>query len=119
MYTHENYIWGLVAYGVGFLLMLPFFLLIARALIPWRIPRDLVGLLIAAVLLTPARAYTDMYFLAPAWIVAAFELAQPTSIEGPARALTPMAVVFAVLVAVYIVGRALWQYFLRGRARQN
>jgi len=115
MYSHENYIWGLVAYAVGFLFMLPLLLFMARALIPWRILRHVLGLFFAALLLTPVKAYTDMYFLAPAWIVAAFELARPTSIEGPARALTPMVVVFVGLLAAYMAWCVLRGYVRRRR----
>jgi len=108
MYSQENYIWGLVAYGMGFLMILPALLWVTRVTVPWQIPRALVRLFFVALLLTPVKAYNDMHFLAPAWVVAAFEFMKPSSVEGPARALTPMVVVFAGLV----VACCLW-YFLR------
>lgn len=115
MYTHENYQWGLVAYVLGFLLILPLVFSITRVLIPWAIPRNLVRLAFAAVLLTPVRAYTDMYFLAPAWMVAFFEYFKPTSVEGPARAVTPIVICFAALLVAYLGWIFLRHFLHRGK----
>lgn len=103
MYTDENYLWGLVAYGLGFLLILPMLLWATRFVIPWRGVRTVVRLFFVALLITPVRAYTDMHYLAPAWLVAGFEFFQPTSPEGPARSIVPILVVFAGLLLVALV----------------
>lgn len=103
MYSHENYIWGLVAYGVGFICILPMVLIVTRKLIPWTVPRNLIRLFFVALLLTPVKAYTDMYYLAPAWMVAAFEFVRPTSVEGPARAVSVIVLSFGALVLAYLL----------------
>ncbi|MAT51591.1 MAG: hypothetical protein CMK32_10455 [Porticoccaceae bacterium] len=103
MYTDENYLWGMVAYGLGCLLLLPPAWIISRRIIPWRIPRNSLRILLLAVLFTPVRAYTDMHFLAPAWVVMAFEFVQPTTPEGPVRALMPLLSVFLGLLVVYLL----------------
>jgi len=118
MYTHENYLWGLVVYAAGFLLILPMLLTVTRAVIPWRIPRGIIRLFFVALLLTPVQAYNGMYFLAPAWMVAVFEFVRPTSVEGPARALTPMVVVFVALIAAYCAWCVLYPYWRKRRERQ-
>lgn len=107
MYTHENYTWGLVAYGIGFALALPLWFKLTRLAFPWPFPRTLARLLFAVLLLTPVRAYTDMDFLAPAWLVAFFEFFKPTSVDGPARALTPLTVALAVAFALALAWRFL------------
>ena len=108
MYTMENYVWGLVAYGLGCLLILPLTWKLTRVLIPWSPPRVIVRLFAAAFLLTPVNAYEDMDFLAPAWVVAGFEMVRPTTVEGPFRAIMPMLAVFVaalVLYGVYLLVR--------------
>lgn len=92
MYSQENYFWGLVVYGLGFLLIVPALYHVLRVAMPWRPGRVVLWILVAVLLLTPVRAYTDMDFLAPAWVVALFEFVRTTSQEGPARAITPMVV---------------------------
>ncbi len=101
MYTMENYVWGLVAYGLGCLLVLPLCWKLTRALIPWTPPRVITRLFIAVFLLTPVRAYEDTQFFAPAWVVAGFEAVRPTTVEGPFRAIMPMLAVFVAVVALY------------------
>ena len=117
MYTHENYLWGLVAYALGFLCILPALIIATRWAIPWSIPRNVVRLFFAALLLTPARAYTDMYYLAPAWMVAAFEFVRPSSVEGPARAITAIVVSFAVLLLIYATWLLASRFLIQPRFR--
>lgn len=112
MYTAENYLWGLVAYALGCLLILPGFWKATRLLIPWAPPRAIVRLLLAAVILTPIKAYEDMMFIAPAWVVATFEVFRPTTVEGPFRALMPILAVFFGLVLLYILF-VLGRFFIR------
>lgn len=104
MYTQENYLWGLVAYGLAVLLLMPMFWWLSRAVLPWRTARELVRLLVLVLLLTPVRAYEDMSFLAPAWVVAFFEFLQPTTEMGPARALAPLAIALIAVSALYLIG---------------
>ncbi|MCK9564166.1 MAG: hypothetical protein M0R02_15750 [Bacteroidales bacterium] len=118
MYTMENYVWGLVAYGLGCLLMLPLTWRLTRLLIPWSPPRVIVRLFAAAFLLTPVKAYEDMDFLAPAWVVAGFELVRPTTVEGPFRAIMPMLAVFLAGVLLY-VGFVLARFWVRRGQRQE
>lgn len=117
MYTMENYVWGLVAYGLGCLLMLPLTWKLTRLLIPWGPPRAIVRLFAAALLLTPVKAYEDLHFLAPAWVVAGFELVQPTTVEGPFRAIMPMLVVFFAAVLLYL-GFVLARFWIRRGQQQ-
>lgn len=102
MYTVENYIWGLVAYSLGCLLIAPLLWKFSKVVLRWMPLRILFGLLLAAFFLTPIKAYEDMHFIAPAWVVAGFEMVQPTTVEGPVRALMPMMAVFLGLVLLYI-----------------
>jgi len=116
MYTLENYIWGLVAYALGCLLILPACWKTTRVLIPWAPPRAIVRLLLAALILTPVKAYEDMMFIAPARVVATFEVFRPSTVEGPFRAIMPVVAVFLGLVMLYILV-VLARYFVR-RGRQ-
>ena len=113
MYTYENYIWGLVAYGLGHLLVLPLTWKLTRLAIPCSPPRMILRLLLAAFFLTPVRAYKEMDFLAPAWVVAAFEMVRPTTVEGPVRAIMPMLALFLALVGLY--GLAMLARYVLGR----
>lgn len=103
MYSDENYLWGLVAYGLGCILMAPLLYKLSLKLLPWRFLRYFFWILLFAVFLTPVRAYTDMTFLAPAWMVALFEFIRPTSQEGPARAVTPIVMAGAALFLTMLV----------------
>ncbi|KJS07687.1 MAG: hypothetical protein VR73_08325 [Gammaproteobacteria bacterium BRH_c0] len=103
MYTVENYIWGLVAYSLGCLLIAPLLWKFSRVALRWTPLRILFGLFVAAFLLTPIKAYQDMDFIAPAWVVAGFEMVRPTTVEGPFRALMPMMAAFLGLVLLYIL----------------
>ena len=113
MYTDENYLWGLVAYGIGFLCLVPLLYKVSTKLLPWRFLRYLFWLLVIAVLLTPVRAYTDMDFLAPAWIVALFEFVRPTSQEGPARAITPIVIAIGGLLLLLLSSYLVAVFFRR------
>lgn len=117
MYSHENYLWGLVAYGLGFLLLLPLIFTIAKVVMPWRVPRNLILIFLFTLLLTPVRAYTDMSFLAPAWMVTALEIIKPTTPEGAARALTPLAVTYVALSLSYIGWVVFWAVRRRNAAK--
>lgn len=103
MYTVENYVWGLVAYSLGCLLIAPLLWRFSRVVLRWMPLRILFALFMAAFFLTPIKAYEDMDFIAPAWVVAGFEMVQPTTVEGPFRALMPMMAVFLGLVLLTIV----------------
>lgn len=119
MYSQENYYWGLVCYGLGVAFMLPLLWWLTRLVMPWRPLRTLIRLFCLVVLLTPVRAYTDMSFLAPAWMVAVFESLKPTSIEGPARAVTPMVTLFGALLLLSIGYYSLRYYLALQKARND
>jgi hypothetical protein len=108
MYSIENYIWGLVAYLLGFLMMLPLGWKLT-GFIPWSWPRRVLRTFLFALFLTPVKAYPDVGFLAPAWVVAAFELFQPSSELGALRALVPILVVFVVLLAALVAWHLRWR----------
>jgi hypothetical protein len=102
MYTPENYYWGIAVYIAGVLLMAPFIWKAVAAIFRWRGLTALVRLMVFTFLLVPVRAYPDMDYLAPAWVVMAFEFIRPSSIEGPARAIAPLVMTYLGLVIAYI-----------------
>jgi len=104
MYTTENYVWGLLVYLLGFLILLPIGWHFTGK-IPWSTVRHLTRLVCIVLAVTPAKAYTDMYFLAPAWIVIAFELLSPTTEAGAARPLVPLLLVLGAALAAYFALR--------------
>jgi len=103
MYTVENYYWGLAAYTLGCLLIAPLLWKFSRVVLRWMPLRIVFGLLLAVFFLMPIKAYEDMSFIAPAWVVAGFEMVRPTTVEGPFRALMPMMAAFLALVLLYIL----------------
>ena len=114
MYTEENYFWGLVIYGLGVLLMMPAMIKVTGFIMPWKPLRVVLRVFFVALLVTPVYAYKDVEFLAPAWVVAPFELVRPTSEEGPAMAFAAFSAVFAsglLLVGAFYLLR----HFLRRR----
>ncbi len=101
MYTTENYLWGLLIYLLGFLILLPFGWHYTGK-IPWRTCRDLTRLFFIVLALAPAKAYSDLNFLAPVWIVIAFEWLQPSTDAGAVRPLIPLALIFLIALGCYI-----------------
>ena len=102
MYSVENFVWGLTAYSIGCLLIAPLMWKFSKVVLRWTPLRIVFGLLLAAFFLTRIKAYEDMSFIAPAWVVAGFEMVRPTTVEGPFRALMPMMAVFLGLLLIYI-----------------
>lgn len=101
MYTMENYYWGLVGYYLGsFLLIL--FACRFRKIVPGRHFRNLLVLLIAAILLVPMSAYLDSNFLAPAWFVSIFEGITEETEQAYLRGLKPIIFCYLVSVVFYI-----------------
>lgn len=103
MYTPENYLWGMVGYYVGCLLVL-LYLWRFRKLIPGRHFRGLCLLFIATVILVPITAYTDGYYLAPAWFVSLFEGLTEATEQGYMRGVKPIAFCYLVALCVYLFG---------------
>jgi hypothetical protein len=118
MYTEENYFWGLVAYSLAVLCLLPLMYQFSR-LLYWRFLKWLFWLVSLVILLTPVRAYPDMHFLAPAWLVAAFEFVRPASPEGPARAITPVVVGVAAVFLLWIAMLVMLLIWRRKRAASS
>lgn len=112
MYTTENYIWGSLVYFLGFLIVLPFGWKFT-GFIPWERAREITRIVCFVFFLAPAKAYEDMYYLAPAWFVAAFELLRPTTDEGVWRPLSPMLLILLLALAVYFA----IQFKNRGKQR--
>lgn len=112
MYTEENYLWGLVGYYLGVLLLL----------VPaWRLTRPLPGFplralarcAVVALLGTPMLADPDMHYLAPAWGVMLFDAIDPEPHAGLVRGALPLVAVFGLL---YVASLLAWVP-LRGRRR--
>ena len=101
MYTVENYYWGLVGYYLGALLLM-LFVCRFRKIVPGRHFRNLLVLLIAAILLVPMYAYLDSNFLAPAWFVSIFEGITEEAEQAYLRGLQPIIVCYLVAVVLYI-----------------
>lgn len=112
MYTMENYIWGLVAYVLGVLLITPLLWRITRSL-PWHPVKAFIRILVLVILLTPMIVDRQQNFLAPAWVVGVFELIQPQDGRNPEDVLTPIILSF---VLIYLLDLAVWQLFRRRRA---
>lgn len=101
MYTMENYYWGLVGYYLGSLLLI-LFACRFRKIVPGRHFRNLLVLLIAAMLLVPMSAYLDSSFLAPAWFVSIFEGITEEAEQAYLRGLKPIIVCYLVAVVFYV-----------------
>lgn len=112
MYTPENYLWGMVGYYIGCLLVL-LYLWRFRKLIPGRYFRDLFLLLVTTILLVPITAYPDGYYFAPAWFVSLFEGFTEATEQGYLRGAQPIAMVYLVSVILYFF----WAIF--GSRRQS
>lgn len=96
MYTQEDYLYGWLFYGLGALvLILCGWLLTAR--IGWTPLRNMIRLLAIVTLIAPWYATTDMTYLAPAWIIAAFEgIFEDNFWRAGGPLLSALAVAFAV-----------------------
>lgn len=101
MYTMENYYWGLVGYYLGALLLI-LFVCHFRKIVPGRHFRNLLVLLIAAILLVPMSAYLDSSFFAPAWFVSIFEGITEEAEQAYLRGLQPIIVCYLVAVVLYM-----------------
>ena len=102
MYTDENYLWGLLAYYVGAVLVM-LCLYNYRKLVPWRHLRNVLLLLVAVVLLVPVKAYPDLKYLAPAWFVGFYALITKEQ-EEAIRAFIPIVVVIVLMAVGYPLG---------------
>ncbi len=112
MYSQENYIWGLVAYVLGVLLVSPAMIKVTGFIMPWRPLRALLRVFFFTLLLTPVLAHQGSHFLAPAWTVALFEIVRPTTPEGPATALAMLVSMFAGL-SLLTIGFYVYKFFWR------
>lgn len=113
MYSPENYMWGWVVYCSGAALILLVFGYLIRNL-PIIHLRNVLWLIIAAVLLTPATAYVDDPHLAPAFFVSLYEgifLADENT--GYQRALAPILATLFVATAGYVLVVLGWRLFRR------
>lgn len=114
MYSEENYIWGLVAYGLGVVLVLPAMLKVTALVMPWKFLSPLklvVRAFFVVLLVTPVYAYKETTFFAPAWMVAAFETISPSTPEGPALAYATLTSVFIsvfLLIIGFYIARFYW-----------
>lgn len=102
MYTDENYLWGLVGYYLGVLLLLVPLWRLTRP-VPGFPLRALIRCALVAVLATPMLAYPDMKYLAPAWGIMLFDAISPARQAGLLRGILPLLVVFGVLYAASLV----------------
>ena len=104
MYTDENYLWGLVGYYLGVLLLLVPTWWLTRQL-PGFPLRALVRCAAVAVLATPMLAYPELKYLAPAWGVMLFDAIGPVHSDGLLRGVLPLLAVFGLL---YVVTLLVW-----------
>ena len=111
MYSMENYIWGLVAYLLGVLMLTPLIWWVSRA-IPWHPVKAFIRIFVLVLLLTPAYPFDDALYLAPAWAISLFELIKPQTEQGMLRGLLPMAWFFVV---IYVVDLCLWLVLRKAR----
>jgi hypothetical protein len=110
VYTDENYLWGLVGYYLGVLLLLVPTWWLTRPL-PGFPLRALVRCAAVALLATPMLAYPDLKYLAPAWGVMLFDALSPAHSDGLLRGVVPLLAVFGLL---YVLTLLAWLP-LRGR----
>ncbi len=107
MYSEENYLWGMVGWYLGVLLVLAPL---------WRITRPLPGFPLRAfarvavitLLATPMFPYRDMHYLAPAWGVMLFDAIGPGRGDALLRGVLPLLAVFGLL---YVLTLGLWLIF--------
>jgi small-conductance mechanosensitive channel len=113
VYTTENYVWGLVAYVLGVLMLMPLLWWATRRLL-WHPIKAFFRLLVITFLLTPTFPYQDMNHLAPAWVVGVFEIIKPQTSAGVWRGVLPITICFIVIYTIYI---GLWLKFHKPRGR--
>lgn len=101
MYSSENYMWGLIGYYLGVLLVLAAAWR-ASLLVPWKHPRQLLLLSVAVILLLPVKAYPDLPFLAPAFFVAIFESLTSPEPDAYLRGLVPLIVSYLAALLIYV-----------------
>jgi hypothetical protein len=111
MYSMENYIWGLVAYVLGVLMLTPLIWWLSRA-IPWHPVKAFFRILVLVFLLTPAYPIDNTLYLAPAWSISLFEFVKPHTEQGILRGLLPIAWCFGV---IYTVDLCLWLLLRKSR----
>jgi hypothetical protein len=109
MYTQEEYLYGWLAYLAGVLILILCGWIIT-AKIPWAGLRGLIRTIAIVTLLVPWYADAEMTYLAPAWIIAAFE---GIFEDNFLRAGGPLLSALAVALAVDVVVRAI--LFFKGR----
>ena len=109
MYTQEEYLYGWLAYLAGVLILVLCGWMIT-AKIPWAGLRGLIRLLAIVTLLVPWYADAEMSYLAPAWIIAAFEgIFEDNFLRAGGPLLSALAVAFVVGVVVWTI------LFFKGR----
>jgi hypothetical protein len=103
MYTQEEYLYGWLAYLAGVLILVLCGWIIT-AKIPWGWLRGLIRSLAIVTLLVPWYADAEMTYLAPAWIIAAFEgIFEDNFLRAGGPLLSALAVAFAVDVVVWAI----------------
>jgi len=102
MYSMENYAWGLVAYVIGSALV-SWYAIWILGYIRFRHLRNILCLLVCAVLFTPILPYSDQPYLAPAFVTLVFESMIHNDMEGPLRSLIPISFIYAVLICLYVI----------------
>lgn len=108
MYSMENYIWGLVVYalGAGIVFWYSTWLL---GHLRYRHIRNVLNLLVFALVFTPIQPYAEQSFLAPAFVTLVFESMLLGSEEEPLRGLIPIFFVYGLLIFGYVVYAWCWQ----------
>ncbi|MBC6904488.1 hypothetical protein DWB84_03280 [Saccharophagus sp. K07] len=114
MYTQEEYLYGWLMYAGGALLLIVCgWVLTAR--IPWNSLRQIIRALGITTLCVPWYADADKQYLAPAWIIAAFEgLFDKNFWRAGGPLLSALAVAFAMAVLILVIAR----FSGRGKAEQ-
>ena len=114
MYTEQEYLYGWLAYALGAALLFGCGWLLL-ALVRWKWLRILLRAVLAAALATPWYADDELTYLAPAWVIAAFE----GFFEGGAafwRAGRPLLAAMAVTAAATAMMLAILWTLRRRRA---
>jgi cytochrome bd-type quinol oxidase subunit 2 len=110
MYSMENYMWGLVAYGIGATLV-AWYVTWILGHIRYRHLQNVLCLWVCAFLFTPVLPYTDQPYVAPAFVTLVFDNLVNNDVDGPLRGLVAIASVYSVLILLYIV----YSYYLGRR----
>lgn len=114
MFTQEEYLYGWLFYLLGVLIvMVCGWILTAR--LKWPIVRHLLRLIVGVALVVPWYAAPEMDYLAPAWLICAFE----GIFEGEGafwRAGGPLLSALGVALVIYLLCYALWSWRHRAQA---